>query len=237
MIKDIYRQIGIYRITNLVTGMSYIGMTGMNFGDRWDAHRALLRHGKHSNAALQADWDFYGEGNFEFCVVECVDSDENLDALERKYISAQREMNLCYNVHDGGIDGSKGSHLSEEAKRKIGAKNRVNMTGRKASEETRQKMSETHKAIWADMSNEERARRGAISSLNNSGRIWSADAKRRFAETQKTHPNGAKLTSEEVLEIRAKFDTGVTRKDLAQEYGVSYPCICGIIARNRWANI
>lgn len=237
MIKDIYRQIGIYGIMNLVSGMTYIGMTSMNFGDRWDSHRALLRYGNHSNAALQADWNFYGEENFEFYVVECVDSDENLGALERKYIAAWRSMGLCYNVYDGGIDGAKGRHLSEETKRKIGEKNREHMTGRKASEETRQKMSAAHKAMWAQMPDEERARRGAMSSQINSGRVWSDEAKQRFADIQKTHPNGAKLTADQVLEMRAKFDAGVTRKELALEYGVSYMCVRNVVARTRWANI
>lgn len=237
MIKDIYRQIGIYRITNKITGMTYIGMTSMNFGDRWDCHRALLRHGKHENGALQADWNTYGEDNFEFCVVECVDNAENLCELERRYIAVWRDMGLCYNIHNGGLDGAKGKHLSAEAKRKIGEKNRVNMMGRKASEETRQKMPTAHKSMWALMSDEERSRRGAMSSRINSGRVWSDEAKQQFSDMQKTHPNGAKLTAEQVLEIRAKFDAGAARKDLAQEYGVSYMCIRNIIARTRWANI
>lgn len=48
MIKEIYRTIGIYRITNLITGKSYIGQTKMDFGDRRDSHFSLLNTGKHS---------------------------------------------------------------------------------------------------------------------------------------------------------------------------------------------
>lgn len=61
MTKEIYRTIGIYRITNLVTGKSYIGQTRMDFGDRRDSHFSLLNTGKHYNKNMQADWDIYME--------------------------------------------------------------------------------------------------------------------------------------------------------------------------------
>ena len=74
MVKEIYRTIGIYRITNLVTGKSYIGQTRMDFGDRRDSHFSLLNTGKHYNKNMQADWDIYGAENFEFAVIEFVDN-------------------------------------------------------------------------------------------------------------------------------------------------------------------
>ena len=44
-IMNIYKSFGIYRITNIQNGKSYIGKTGMNFGDRWDCHRAQINGG------------------------------------------------------------------------------------------------------------------------------------------------------------------------------------------------
>ena len=52
-----YDQIGIYRITNLVNGNTYVGKTGMNFGDRWDCHKAQLNGGYHDNPHLQKAWN------------------------------------------------------------------------------------------------------------------------------------------------------------------------------------
>ena len=65
----------------------------MNFGDRWDSHRSLLRNNKHFNQYLQNAWNKYGEKNFEFVVIEdCTISD--LDDKERYYIQFYREQNL-----------------------------------------------------------------------------------------------------------------------------------------------
>ena len=100
--KEIYRTTGIYRITNKNNGMTYIGKTLMSFGDRWDSHRALLRAGKHSNQLLQEDWSKYGEGAFEFAVVEHIDGPDEVNCAERKYIAECKSLGLAYNVADGG---------------------------------------------------------------------------------------------------------------------------------------
>ena len=79
---SIYKCIGIYGIRNKINGHIYVGKTGMNFGDRWDSHKSLLRNGKHFNLYLQRAWNKYGEINFEFIIIEeCVA--EDLDDTER----------------------------------------------------------------------------------------------------------------------------------------------------------
>lgn len=109
----------------------------MNFGDRWDSHRSLLRNNKHTNTELQSDWNKYGGDNFEFAVIESVDNKSLLNDLEIKYVDAYTQQGLCYNINPGGT--GVGKHLTESAKRKIGEKNRINMTGKKVSEETKKK--------------------------------------------------------------------------------------------------
>ena len=46
------------------------------------------------------------------------------------------------------VDNNLGKHLSEETKRKIGDRKRINMTGRKATIETKKKMSEVSKKTF-----------------------------------------------------------------------------------------
>ena len=107
----IYHRIGIYGIQNKINGCIYIGKTGMNFGDRWDSHRALLRSNKHYNQYLQRAWNKYGEENFEFIVVEECDVDV-INEREIYYIKFYRNQNLSYNLADGGEGGSfLGKHL------------------------------------------------------------------------------------------------------------------------------
>ena len=236
--KDIYFQIGIFRITNTMNGKSYIGKTGMNFGDRWDTHRSLLRSGKHDNPYLQRAWDKYGEDAFEFAVVEVVNDPGMLDDLEIKYIAEYKARGKSYNLHIGGSGGyNLGKHLSEDTKKKIGEKNRINMTGRKASAETRAKMSASQQKRYANWSDEDRAVFGKLVSEKASGYTWSDEAKRKFSERQKNSPNSAKFTPDDIRTIRDRFANGTPAKILAAEYHTSPSYISSIVHRRRWAHI
>lgn len=113
MVKSEYKEFGIYRITNIISGKTYIGKTGKNFGERWNCHRAQLNGGYHDNPYLQRAWNKYGENSFEFAVVEVVDNVLKLNELEIKYIKKYKDMGLSYNILEGGDGGFLlGSHLS-----------------------------------------------------------------------------------------------------------------------------
>ena len=136
---------GIYKITNKENGMTYIGQTMQRFQKRYWHHNWKLKDGTHDNMHLQNAWNKYGESAFEFSIVETMESHNNdtLNDLEIKYIQMYRDENRCYNIADGG-DGFRGVVLTEEHRRKIGEKNRINMLGKKHNEETKRKMSEAH---------------------------------------------------------------------------------------------
>lgn len=51
----------VYAIQHNETGRIYVGST-KNVASRFMAHLQLLKSGKHSNAAMQDDFDKYGEG-------------------------------------------------------------------------------------------------------------------------------------------------------------------------------
>lgn len=61
---------GIYEIRNKVNGKRYIGSTSREFKERWKEHRYELRSGRHHSPHLQHSWDFHGEINFEFTILE-----------------------------------------------------------------------------------------------------------------------------------------------------------------------
>lgn len=53
---------------------------------------------------------------------------------------------------------------------------------------------------------------------------------RRYPLSTRAHNNGrAKLSYELGAEIVAEYESGMTRKELAEKYSVSYPLICGVI--------
>lgn len=233
-----YKQFGIYRITNLVNGKTYIGKTGVSFGDRWDCHKAQLNGGYHDNPHLQKAWNKYGAKSFEFAVVEAVDDVSVLNDLERKYIKEYRSIGECYNILDGGDGGSLlGSHLSEDARRKIGEKNRINMTGRKASEETKKKMSNSQKRRYANWTEEDRVAHGKMMSECSSGYHWSQESKDKFSKMQQTKPNGATLTIDDVHEIRRLYEQEhKSYQEISEIMGIRKQNVYMIATYRRWAN-
>lgn len=239
--NSIYKRFGIYGIMNKANGRVYIGKTGNSFGDRWDHHKALLRGGYHSNKEMQSDWNEFGEDQFEFFIVEEVDSIDVLDDLEKKCIAEHRESGSPYNIADGGTDGwSKGKHLSEETKRKIGEKNRVNMTGKKATEETKKKMSETHKKRMADMPDEQKAAAvaKAIETKSKMDLTWSDEQREKFSIMQRTRPNGSPFDIERIHLIRHMHENlGKSYREIAEELGMNRGTVYHIATYKRWAYV
>lgn len=216
---NIYERIGIYGIRNIINNKIYIGKTGMNFGDRWDSHRSLLNNNKHDNPYLQSAWNKYGQDQFEFVVIE----DCSLDVLEEKekyYIKLYKDIGLSYNIHDGGNEGyNLGKHLSEETKRKIGEKNKLNGIGKKPSEETKKKMSDAHKG--------------------KKYKSMSAEGRKNLSKAQQKHAeeNPKKLTIEDVIAIRKLRIDGLTYTEISKKYNVTPQCISDICNYKRWKQI
>ncbi len=76
----------VYLIKCRVNGKTYIGTTE-NIKGRLRHHSYELRSGSHANRAMQADFDKYGEGNFEAIIVETlVDSRPLALAMEKNWI-------------------------------------------------------------------------------------------------------------------------------------------------------
>ncbi|MEK6885003.1 MAG: GIY-YIG nuclease family protein [Nanoarchaeota archaeon] len=73
---------GIYKITNLITNKFYIGGS-ITVKQRLSSHKSMLRGNKHSNPYLQNAFNFYGEINFKFEILEYCNKDK---VLEREQI-------------------------------------------------------------------------------------------------------------------------------------------------------
>lgn len=228
---NIYSRIGIYAIRNIINGKMYIGKTGMNFGDRWDSHRSLLNNQKHDNQYLQNAWNKYGEENFEFIVIEdCCE--ELLNEREIYYIKKYKDIGLSYNILDGGDGGNNlGCHLSDETKRKIGEKNRVNMLGRKVPESTKAKMSQSHKEYYANLSVEEKEMLAKKSSECAKGYKWNDESKKKMIGNK----NGASHSIEEIKYIRKLYEIdNFSNKEISNMLGLTYDYVYRITSYKRW---
>lgn len=134
------KNIGIYKITNLINNGIYVGQTKERFQRRFWLHRWELRNGTHNNPHLQKSWNKYEEDNFSFSVVEICEEND-IDEKEKYWISYYRDKGKCYNIQDGGQPDSLCSYITPETRKYIGELNRKRMTGCKLSQETREKMS------------------------------------------------------------------------------------------------
>lgn len=208
--------IGVYQIRNTVSGLIYIGQTREGFWKRYNFHRWKLRINDHDNKWLQASFNKYGEDAFQFEVIHCVDDPEVINDLEVEEIKKAREFGHCCNIADGG-DGAKGVRPSDENIRRLAELNRIYNTGKKASEETKQRMSEARKGKKRPTGMGEKMIKTRHDKIIN-------------GESMKT----TKLTPEQVVDIKRKLMDNISWDDLAEEYHISRSNINAIRSNRSW---
>ena len=85
----------IYGIVNKLNGKKYIG-SAVNFYKRKSLHLKQLTEKCHHSKYLQRAWNKYGGINFEFIILERVDSKENLIPREQWWLdNSNNEYNVC----------------------------------------------------------------------------------------------------------------------------------------------
>lgn len=225
---------GIYIITNLSNGKVYIGQTKDTFQRRFWHHNWCLTSGKHHNTYLQRAWTKYGESEFEFSVIFVASDDDDLNQLERKYIS---EYNSCnrnfgYNMQLGGQPENLNSFVSEEGRKITAEKNRVHMLGRKLSEETKAKMRASSKHLSPSEETKKKL------SLYMSNRIVTEETKEKLrkANTGSNSPV-ARFTEEDVANIKRRLLNNESQKLIANDYCVSYGTINAIAHGRTWKHV
>ena len=208
--------IGIYQIRNTVSGLIYVGQTREGFWKRFNFHRWKLRTNNHDNKWLQASFNKYGEDVFEFSVLIEVDDPDKLNDLEVQEIVNARKTGHCCNISDGG-DGAPGVKPTEENIRKLAELNRIYNTGKKASDETKQRMSDAHKG--------KKRPEGFGSKV-----VETRHEKILNGEKLQT----TKLTPEQVSDIKIQLMNNVSWQDLAEQYNVSRSNINAIRSNRSW---
>ena len=137
----------IYRILNKINGKSYIGQT-VHLNTRWLGH---IRSSRDGSSKIGEAIKKHGLENFEFLILEEVESQEDLDNLERHYISIFK-TNMSsgghgYNLTDGGFSGVRGLKMSDETKAMMSEKKKELYN---RSPEIIEKISATVKKLWQD---------------------------------------------------------------------------------------
>ena len=183
----------VYKITNIINNKIYIGFHSTNnLNDKYMGSGVLIKKSIKK----------YGIENFEKEILFVFD-DKKL-AL-KKEIELIEKLDTKYNLTRGG-EGINGYFHTEETKRKIGDSlkgEKHPQFGKSPSEETKQKMSESHmgnkRRLGIPHSEESKKR---ISEANKGrliiGRTLSEETKRKISESLK----GRKLTEEHKIKLR-----------------------------------
>ena len=101
----------IYRITNTITKMMYIGQTIQDLNERFRGHCKTRSSCRYLKNAIQK----YGKDNFKFELI-CVCFDSDLDIYEKQYIEKYNTIvPNGYNLKEGGQSGKQ----NQETKKKI----------------------------------------------------------------------------------------------------------------------
>lgn len=136
----------IYKIINLENAKFYIGSTVL-LAARWRKHLRELRRGTHHCPHLQAAWSKYGENAFVFRVVEVVEDAAQLASTEQRWLNEHHGHPHCYNYARYVDNSNRGVVRAETHKQALSAalkafyaKNEHPATGRKHTEDARQKM-------------------------------------------------------------------------------------------------
>ena len=159
--------IGVYKISNTLSGRYYIGYS-TNINRRFTVHRNKLKQNYHDNIFLQRAYNLDGEDKFVYEIIHICDTEEDAKEIELQYLTDLSIREELYNLNFNNSGGDLLTHhpdkekirekilksqaenmsklSSEERKQKYGKYGERNgMYGKTHTDEIRKKLSDTHK--------------------------------------------------------------------------------------------
>jgi len=256
-------KIGIYKIVSLINDKVYVG-SSVNLKSRRYLHFYRLKQNKHDNKHLQNAYNKYGKENFIWEIIEYVEHNENKDILKKELLEREQywidKLNACNRLVGYNMCLEAGSSLGVMRTLEFRNKIRKIKLGRKHSEQTKQKISKTHKKLGTlppsnkgmELS-EETKRKMSITAKN-----MSEETKRKMSESSKGNKHalgckrseefkekvsrvhkGKKLSKETKDKIGKKVINVTTGKifnsavEAAAFYGINKSHICSVCKGNR----
>jgi len=181
----------VYKITNLINGKLYIGMTIKNLNERFKKHLQSST-AKNPKYVIHKAIKKYGIKNFKIEQIDTFDTTVAGIEKEKYYIKRYETFGSGYNMTEGG-DGTWGHKLSKESIKKIqiARKNQVVAIGWHHTEETKKKISSS-----------------------KIGKKFSDDIKKKLSESKKGKIN-LKIISDEnknlIYKLYTKDKLGLTK--------------------------
>jgi len=242
----------VYLITNLVNGKVYVGKSN-DPQVRWGDHRKVALGGKEKYPgeffAVHAALHKYGLDNFKFEIISEFDAEKDAYLAETAMIllSCSNLKDYGYNCNLGGVGGII---PNEETRQKlIAAQNRPHIKKMKSED-----MKARHQAdpgFLGRINTGNQYTKGRVlpqeerDNLSKifTGRIVSESTRNKMSEAQSGEKHSqAKLTKEDVLEIRESFSKLTSGKKkfcetMSEKYGVRPKTIENIVYRLSWIGI
>jgi len=236
----------VYEIVNEINGKKYIGST-ISKARRWRQHRNKLKNNKHNNMHLQRSWDKYGSEEFEFFVMEEVQTEENLLNREDFYIK-------YWNYHTPEMIYNEALDAKAPAKGKTGED--AAFYGEHHTAVTKQKISEFMKGKRVGKDNPmydvHRTGKDAPNYGNKhteatkkkmrdakKGKELTDEHKKYISEAKKGEKNeNSKLTEKKVKVVLHLLEGGqFTHEEIGKLYGVSASTIDMISIDKNWKHV
>lgn len=215
----------IYKATNLVNGKVYIGQTIRSLRYRKRQHNA-----NHKNPKFT--WHFYksmrkyGKKNFKWSIIDAAKTIEELNKKEEYWIKSYKSTNQKYGYNK--TYGGNNKKMFKSTKDKISKAN----SGKIRPQSHCDNISKAKKG--KPQSIETRLAK----SLATKGRKLTPEQNKRktLAQTgEKNHQ--AKLSNEDVKNIKIRIQNGETNTEIAKDYPVSHKMISVIRMGRCWRHI
>lgn len=226
--------IGIYKITNKITNDAYIGQS-IEIENRIRDHKKLYNWERENNKKLYQAFIEFGLENFEFEVLEECNSDQ-LSEREEYWIAYYNTYPNQYNMTPGGQYNAGESHPSHKLTKQdvINIRTRYNNRERKQDVyldyATKIGHSGFHKIwngdTWKDIMPEVYTPENKLFHLHNTANKGSQNGR-------------ARLTENEVYEIRLRRKNGESSKDVYKDFSnkLSYGSFKNVWFYQNWKSI
>ena len=187
----------IYGIKHTDSGRIYVG-SATNLRARFGVHRNSLKKGTHHSRYLQAAWDKYGSGAFEFVVLEVVPEKSQLLERENVWITA---LQSAHQTHGFNMCPTAGSQLGMRHSLLARKKMSSSRAGKPKTQEHQQAINAALKG--RRLSDECKQKLSAV----RTGTRMSSEAKAKMSESRK-----GKTASPEA---KAKISAAITARHAA----------------------
>ena len=213
------------RIDDPVRRVRYVGQTRVDLPRRLQRHWVTALAGAREHRAV---WMRSVQAGGGTVVIEAITEVpfQYADNAEIEHVARMRALGCDLTNRTDGGRGKRGWNVSDETR----AKMRHSAARRRASVETRQRMSAAIRSSAKHQAH--------LAQLHQSNRKPCPDeTRRRISEALLGEGNGQNvLTWETAAQIRARFAAGERQAHLARQYGCSPATVCEVVHGRRWVS-